>query len=328
MGLFMVENFTLYALGPSLIGTPVHVVPNLLAYAAIPIAAGIAILRYRLYAIDLIINRTLVYGTLTTGVIGLYVVVVGALSTQLQASGNLLVSVIATGLVAVLFQPLREWLQRGVNRLLYGDRDEPYTVLTRLGRRLEETLANAAVLPMIVESVARALKLPYTAIAVERTAGHELAAVYGESSGQILRLPLIYQAETVGHLLLGHRAPDEPFTSVDRRLLDDLARQVGVAVHASQLTADLQRSRERLVTAREEERRRLRRDLHDGLGPTLARIVLKLDATRSMPAENRNRVDMLLTELRSETQEAIADIRRLVYELRPPALDELGLIGA
>jgi signal transduction histidine kinase len=328
MGLFMVENFTLHALGSSLVGTPVHVVPNLLAYAAIPIAAGIAILRYRLYAIDVIINRTLVYGTLTTVVVGLYILVVGALSTQLQVSGNLLVSLIATGLVAVLFQPLRERLQRSVNRLLYGDRDEPYMVLTRLGRRLEETLATAAVLPMIVESVARALKLPYTAIALERAAGEELAAVYGDSPAQILRLPLIYQAETIGHLLLSHRAPDEPFTSADRRLLDDLARQVGVAVHATRLTADLQRSRERLVTAREEERRRLRRDLHDGLGPTLAAQTLKVGAARALYQCDAIAADALLAELEIDMQTALTDIRRLVYNLRPPALDELGLIGA
>jgi hypothetical protein len=159
MGVFMIENFTLHALGSSLVGTPVHVVPNLLAYAAIPTAAGIAILRYRLYDIDVIINRTLVYGTLTAGIVGLYVVAVGALGMQLHSMGNLLISLVATGLVAVLFQPLRDRLQRGVNRLLYGERDEPYAVLSRLGRRLEETLATDAVLPMIVETVARALKL-------------------------------------------------------------------------------------------------------------------------------------------------------------------------
>src|SRR5207248_5078969 len=155
-----------------------------------------------------------------------------------------------------------------------------------------------------------------------------IAASYGSSPDAPLRLPLVYQTEMVGELLLVPRVPGEPFTGADNRLLYDLARQAGVAVYAVRLTADLQRSRERLVTAREEDRRRLRRDLHDSLGPALASIVLKLDATRSMPAENRNRVDILLTELRSETQEAIADIRRLVYELRPPALDELGLIGA
>ncbi len=160
MGVFIVENFALHALGSPLVGTPVHVIPNLLANAAIPLAAGVAILRYHLYAIDLIINRTLVYGTLTSGVIGLYVVVVAVLGDYLQTGGNLLDSLIATGVVAILFQPLRERLQRGVNRLLYGDRDEPYTVLTRLGRRLEQTIATTAVLPVIVESIARALKLP------------------------------------------------------------------------------------------------------------------------------------------------------------------------
>ncbi len=312
MGAFIVENFALHALGSSLVGTPVHVVPNLLANAAIPLAAGIAILRYHLYAIDIIINRTLVYGTLTTGVIGVYVVVVAAMGSQLQAGGNLLASLIATGLVAVLFQPLRERLQRSVNRLLYGDRDDPYTVLTRLGRRLEETLVTAAVLPMIVESTARALKLPYTAIAVEHAAGRELAAVYGESHGQILRLPLIYQAETVGYLLLGHRAPDEPFTSSDRRLLDDVARHVGVAVHATRLTADLQRSRERLVTAREEERRRLRRDLHDGLGPMLAAQTLKVGSARALFQRDARAADSLLAELETCIQAAPTDIRRLV----------------
>jgi signal transduction histidine kinase len=224
--------------------------------------------------------------------------------------------------------PLREWLQRAVNRLLHGDRDEPYTVLTRLGRRLEETLATTAVLPMIVESVARALKLPYTAIALEPAAGKPLAAVYGDSPGQILRLPLIYQAETVGHLLLGYRAPGEPFTSGDRRLLDDLARQVGVAVHATGLTADLQRSRERLVTAREEERRRLRRDLHDGLGPLLAAQTLKVGSARALYKSDAVAGDALLAELEIDMQTALADIRRLVYDLRPPALDELGLLGA
>jgi signal transduction histidine kinase len=330
MGVFMVENFTLHALESPLVGTPVHVVPNLLASAAIPVAAGMAILRYRLYAIDLIINRTLVYGALTTTIVGLYILVVGALGTQLQASGNLLVSLIATGLVAVVFQPLRERLQRGVNRLLYGERDEPYMVLTRLGRRLEETLATTAVLPMIVESVARALKLPYTAIALELAAGNgkDLAAVYGDPPDEILRLPLTYQTETVGHLLLGHRAPDEPFTSADRRLLDDLARQVGVAVHATRLTADLQRSRERLVTAREEERRRLRRDLHDGLGPTLAAQTLKIGSARALYKCDAVAADALLTELEIDIQTALTDIRRLVYDLRPPALDELGLVGA
>ena len=139
---------------------------------------------------------------------------------------------------------------------------------------------------------------------------------------------MLYQSEQVGELLLAPRARGESFTPADRRLLDDLARQVGIAAHAVRLTADLQQSRERLVTAREEERRRLRRDLHDGLGPALASITLKLDATRNLLTRDLPAADALLIDLKKQTQVAVADIRRLVYNLRPPSLDELGLIQA
>ncbi len=107
-----------------------------------------------------------------------------------------------------------------------------------------------------------------------------------------------------------------------------MARQAGVAVHAVRLTADLQRSRERLVTAREEERRRLRRDLHDGLGPTLGSLPMKLDVADDLVEEDPAAARELLRGLKSQARSAVADIRRLVYELRPPALDDLGLVGA
>src|SRR5919199_1570589 len=128
-------------------------IPFGLALAGVPAAACVAILKYRLYAIDLLINRTLVYGALTVAVIGLYTLVVGYLGTLVHTGGNdLAVSLVGTGLVAVLFQPLRARLQRGINRLLYGQRDEPYAVLSRLGQRLEATLAPDAVPPPIVQT--------------------------------------------------------------------------------------------------------------------------------------------------------------------------------
>ena len=135
-----------------------------LSYAGIPVAIGFAVLKYRLYDIEVIINRTLVYGALTASVVALYVLVVGYLGALFRTGGNLLISLVATGLVAVLFAPLRDHLQRGVNRLMYGERDEPYKVLSWLGRRLEGTLAPEAVLPTIVENIARTLRLPYVAI--------------------------------------------------------------------------------------------------------------------------------------------------------------------
>ena len=158
--------------------------------------------------------------------------------------------------------------------------------------------------------------------------GFVTAARYGDPADETVTLPLTYGAELVGRLNLAPRAPGEEFSSSDRRLLEDLARQAGVAAHAARLTADLQRSRERLVTAREEERRRLRRDLHDGLGPQLAAQTLKVGSARSLYGRDPAAADALLSELETNMEAAISDIRRLVYNLRPPALDELGLDGA
>ncbi len=300
-----------------------------LAFLLIPVSIAVAILRYRLWDIDFIINRTLVYGALTVCVVGLYILVVGYLGAVFRTGGNLFVSLVATGVVAVLFAPLRDRLQRGVNRLMYGERDEPYAVVSRLGRRLEATLAPEAVLPTIVETVKEALKLPYAAIAIKK--GDEvtgIAASTGEPVAEPLRLPLLYRNEPVGELLLGPRTGEEDFSAADRRLLEDLARQAGVAAHAVRLTNDLQRSRERLVAAREEERRRLRRDLHDGLGAQLAGLNVQTGVLRGLIKRNPEAADELVLELRTELQAAIADIRRLVYDLRPPALDEMGLAGA
>jgi signal transduction histidine kinase len=294
----------------------------------IVITAGIAILRHRLYDIDLIINRTLVYGALSAGVVGLYVLLVGALGALFQSSGNLLVALLATGLAALLVQPLRARLQRSVNRLMYGERDDPYTVLSHLSQQLKTTLAPTALLPNIAQAVAQTLKLPYVALALKQGNRLEIAAAYGRAAGEPMRLPLVYQAETIGQLLVAPRVPGEVFTSAERRLLEEIAVQAGVAAHAVRLTADLQHSRERLVTAREEERRRLRRDLHDGLGPQLASLTLTVAAARELLRHDVDAADLLLQELSTHTQTAIADIRRVVYDLRPPALDDLGLVLA
>jgi signal transduction histidine kinase len=215
-----------------------------------------------------------------------------------------------------------------VNKFVYGDRDDPYAIVSRLGERLEATLAPEAVLPTIVETVAQALKLPYAAISLRQGDRLEIAAVCGTAGHGIVNLPLNYQSEPVGELMLAPRSPGDTFSPADRRLLEDLARQVGVAAHAVRLTSEVQRSRERIVTAREEERRRLRRDLHDGLGPSLASLTLKLDAARNLLPSNPARVDSLLVDLKTQTKAAIGDIRRVVYDLRPPALDELGLVAA
>ncbi len=298
------------------------------AALAVPVFTYVAILKYRLYDVDLIINRTLVYGALSACVVGIYVLAVVALGALFQAQGNLAISIGATGLVATLFQPLRDRLQRGVNRLMYGERDDPYAVISHLGRRLEAALAPESVLPTIAETIAQALKLPYAAILLKEGEKFRTAAAYGSPLGEPETFPLVYQREEIGHLVLSARAPGEVFSDADRSLLEDLARQAEIAVHAVRLTSDLQHSRERLVATREEERRRLRRDLHDGLGGQLAGLNVQAGTLRRLIPRDPAAADELVVELRDELRSAIADIRRLVYDLRPPALDDLGLVEA
>jgi signal transduction histidine kinase len=305
------------------------------AVLLVPLSIGLAVARYRLWASDLLVNRTLVYGALTASVIALYVLIVGTLSILLAVHRGMLITLVAIGVIAALVQPLRVRLQRGVNRLLYGERDDPYQVLSHLGRHLEEILAPEAVLPVVVETVARALKLPYVAVALRQERGPEVVAARGTPVAAPIVLPLVYQQEPVGQLLLAPRAGSDRLSPADERLFAVLTRQVAVAVHAAELSAaavrltgELRQARTRLVTLREEGRRRLRRDLHDGLGPALACIALQAETARDLVQSDPAQAEAALTDLAAQAQAAIADIRRVVYELRPPALDDLGLVGA
>ena len=312
-------------------------------FLLIPFSIAMAILRYRLWDIDILINRTLVYTLLTACTLGLYVLIVFGASALLRTHNDLFFSLLATAIIAVLFQPLHQQLQLGVNRLLYGERNEPYRVLSRLGQRLQETLPADTLLLTIVETVAHALKLPYVALTWKQNGTSfgtvEMAplASYGTNprGSTLMRVSLLHQGKHLGDLLLAPRQRREELTPADLRLVHDLSSQIALALHSTllltelrQLTEDLQRSRERLVTAREEERRRLRRDLHDGLGPQLSSQALTLSAIKKLLHQDPESADRLLADAIVHTQDAVSDIRRLVYALRPPALDDLGLRGA
>jgi signal transduction histidine kinase len=302
------------------------------ALAGVGFAAAItiAVLKYRLYDIDIIINRTLVYLLLSAIIAGGYIAIVTGISAVVPHH-TLAVELLAAGLAAVVFSPLRARLQALVNRVMYGERDDPYAALSKLADRLDATLSPDEVLPAIVDSVTSALRSPYAAIEVSTGDGPpRIAAARGTlPTGAVpLRVPLTASGAHVGDLVVAPRRPAETFNDADRRLLAGLAHHAGAAVHAADLTTQLQQSRERLVTAREEERRRIRRDLHDGLGPVLAGIAMQLDAARKLMRSDPDTTGQLLQHLREQTQAAITDIRRLVYELRPPALDDLGLTGA
>ena len=290
----------------------------------VPIAVGVAILRHRLYDIDALISRSMLYGLLTASVIAMYVLVVGYFGAALNVHGEP-ASLLAAAIIAVVFAPLRTRLQRLVNRWVYGQRDEPYAVLAALGRRLEASLEPHAVLPTIITTVREALKLPHAEI-VLADAEHRVSS--GVPAAAPLGLPLLVGTQVVGELRVSPRGADESFTAADHELLSDFARQAAVAAHAVTLSSELRRAHTRLVNTREEERRRLRRDLHDGLGPQLASQTLALDAARRLVTSDPAAAERLLVDLREQTQTAVGEIRRLVYGLRPPVLDDRGLAAA
>ena len=189
----------------------------------------------------------------------------------------------------------------------------------------------------MVTAVAQSLRLPY--VAIERPAEGTVLAAFGQpypaEEARAERWPLSYQGVTVGVLVAKPRRGEQAFDPRDRAVLADIARQSGAAVHAEALTADLLESRQRLVSAREEERRRLRRDLHDGLGPLLTSVGLNIDAARAQadcaprrPSEQNPDLGLLLSRAKDGTAQAMADLRGIVYGLRPSSLDDLGLVGA
>jgi two-component system NarL family sensor kinase len=294
-----------------------------------PIALGIAVLRHRLFDIDVVINRTLVYGGLTATVIAVYVGTAAFIGSFIPREGSLATSLLATGAAALAALPIRDRLQRAVNRLMYGDRDEPYRAITRLGERLSASLTTEEILPTVVATVASALRLPYVAIELGSGDVTAIAAATGEPGDrELMRMPLVDQGEQIGELIVSPRAPGEAFSRADQQLLTGLAHQAGRAGRSVRLIAEVERSRRQLVAGREEERRRLRRDLHDGLGPAVAGARLKVEAARSLAAGRPEAAASLLDELDADLAGLLGEVRRISRGLRPPALDELGLMPA
>lgn len=291
---------------------------NLLSIALIPISIAIAVLRYQLLDIRLVLSRTVLYLLLSAAVLAVYLGLVALAGSVLADPGEGTTAVI-TLLIAVGFNPVRVRLQRLVDRALYGDRADPVRVVSRIGQQLaggdDEDLLRA---------VAEALRLPSAAMLVD---GVEWAG-YGNAPAVTESIDLTYRSMTVGRLVIGVRPGDGSLAAADRAALELLAAPLAVAAHATRLSEELQRSREEIVSSREEERRRLRRDLHDGLGTALTGIAFQADAARNLVRTDPERAEALLSSLRTEAADAIGDVRRLVYALRPPSLDELGLLGA
>jgi signal transduction histidine kinase len=288
--------------------------------AAVPLGMTIAVLRYRLYGLDQIVNRTIVWLVMTLLVVAGFTALVTLLRTAVLGGDTSTAALAATGLIAVTFDPLRRRVQRGVDRLVYGDRDDPYEVIRRLGDLLGRTAEPTAVLPLLTDAVARSLRVPYVAVELTGRDGPRLLGEHGGASTPAEPFPLLVRGEQVGRLLVAPRSPGGRFTRRESRLLGDVAVQVAVAADATRLIRDLQEARERLVMAREEERRRLRRDLHDGLGPVIAGMAMQVRAARGL-LPGRTRADDILDALAADLRSCRREVRRLVDRLRPPALD-------
>jgi signal transduction histidine kinase len=305
--------------GPKALG--IVIIPlNVIATFLLPVTLAVTLVRRD----GLVLPRLLVYVSLSAALLAAYLAVVEIAEAIFGGYADRAAIFVAAGLIAVLAAPLRARLQRSVDRLVYGNRGDPYAALADLGRRI--TGSPDDLLHEVVRTVADALRAPYAAVVLAGDAAP--AASAGRPSSPEIAVPLGLRGTQVGSLVVAQRTPKGHYSDRDLALLHDLAQHIAVAAHAATLTRDLQRSRESIVSAREEERRRIRRDLHDGLGPALAGIMFGLDAARNTLVADPQATAATLAELKIEMRASIADVRRLVYDLRPPALDQLGLVLA
>jgi signal transduction histidine kinase len=304
------------------LGDGIGVMLEIGALASVPIAIVVAIQRHGLYDVRVAVSRTLVYALLSVAIVVLYGAAAGAAGAAVTDRDVSILPLLVTVGVAVAFAPTRLRLQRFVDRRLFGWGRDPYVALQELGRRLSFPQDPEDALRSVVDTVREALRLPYAAITAPTG---EIRVRSGEPVGEAVRIPMEHAAVPMGHLVVTPPRSHRVLSGPERRLLEDLARLAAVTLHATDLTGELVRSRQALVDAREDERRRLRRELHDGIGPDLAGLALRLEATAATlehrPADARAEVIATARRLTA----AVGDVRRIVYDLRPPALDDLGL---
>ena len=288
------------------------------AFSFLSIAITLAVLRHRLFDIDVIVQRVVVWTTLTVFVIGAYLAIVVGIGATISGGGGGLLPIVATAVIAVAIHPVHRVVRRAVDRWLYGRRNDPDALSRLLGASVASTTEPTELAHRLARAVAEQLRLG-SARVLDPTPG---PAQPGEHD-----VPLSYQSASVGVLRVTPAAGDR-LRRADARLLADLAPQLATALQAARSTEQVRASRERIVLEREDERRRLHRDLHDGLGPTLASLIQRLDVAERLTATQPDRASAILAEGRAELTRTLDEVRAIVHDLRPPALDELGLVGA
>lgn len=296
----------------------------IVALAGVPLAAGIAVLRYRLYDLDVVVNRVAVHGSLVLAVTGVYLAAVAASGALVGGDRDASTGLVVAALMSVLLQPLRERLQRAVNQLTFGFRSSPGDAIAALTGLRSSVSSHEALLVRAAEQVGRALRMER--VELRSPDGELLAAAGPVTTAPVTQRPLVLRGVVVGQLLLASRS--RRLTASDRPLLEGVGDELALCLEAVALHQDLAASRTALVTAREEERRRLRRDLHDGLGSVLTGIALKLQAAANSWRTDAPAAEALARQAEQDVRRALDDLRRLLQGLRPPALEELGLAGA
>ncbi|HET7237057.1 MAG TPA: histidine kinase [Actinomycetota bacterium] len=308
------------------------------------ISLGIAILRSRLFDIDVVVSRAVVFGLLAAFITVVYVGLVVGIGALVESRGDALLSAIAAALVAVAFQPVRRWAQRLANRLVYGERATPYEVLSEFGRRVSEgyeaedvlvrmarilgegTGSEAAVWLCVGRRLEPAARWPPEGAMpapVELDGDDELPVLAAAS----IAVPVRHEGELLGALSVT-KPPAEPLTPTEERLVDDLAHQAGLVLRNAALIAELRASRQRLVAAQDEERRRLERNLHDGAQQQLVALSVKLGLLKRVAGDVDPTAEALIDDLQAETQDAVETLRDLARGIYPPLLADRGLRAA
>ncbi len=325
------------------VSSPLWLIPLAIGLAALPVATGIAVLKYRLYDIDVVINKALVFGLLAlfiTIVYGGIVVGVGAL---VGSGGSPVLSAIAAGVVAVAFQPVRHRAQRLANRVVYGKRATPYEVLSEFSERVGETYAAEDILPRMARILGEGTGAQRAEVWLRSGSELRLAASWPEDlAGEARRLtgdalplfedvsaavPVRHQGELLGALTVT-KPPNEPITPAEEKLVADVAGQAGLVLRNAALIEDLRASRKRLVAAQDEERRKLERNLHDGAQQQLVALAVKLRLLESaIPTDPGNAIK-LAREVGADAGDALENLRDLARGIYPPLLADKGLPAA
>ena len=311
------------------IAGPVGLAALLVALGVTSGSVVVGIVRPRLGDIDALVGGTLVHGGIAVILVVVDLALLAGLSTLLGESlGQREVTLLVLLVAVTAYGPLRRGFSVLVRRRFLGRRGERYAVVSTLAARLEQATSVGEQLPALTAAVADAFLVPYVEVEVAVGGGERLTATHGSAPAATRTFPIAYRGESIGTICLPDSGIRGLLSHRDRDLLLDVVRQAAIAIRSTVLAGQLQQARESLVLAREEDRRRIRRDLHDGLGPVLGGVAMRLDAAGNAIRADPERSRGLIVQARAEITEALADVRRLVHGLRPPTLDDLGLLAA